>query len=168
VHPDYRIESLGPEHRREHFSSGSEALDRYLREQAGQDARRRIASPFVLVVAATGEIAGYYTVSATSLDVTALPADLARKLPRHPTLPATLSGRLAVQRNHQGRGLSGALLIDAIQRAARNEIASYALVVDAKDERARAFYEHYGFLGFKDDMRRLFLPLARIAVSPQP
>jgi GNAT superfamily N-acetyltransferase len=157
VHPDYRIESLGPEHRREHFSSGSEALDRYLREQAGQDARRRIASPFVLVVAATGEIAGYYTVSATSLDVTALPADLARKLPRHPTLPATLS-----------RGLSGALLIDAIQRAARNEIASYALVVDAKDERARAFYEHYGFLGFKDDMRRLFLPLARIAVSPQP
>jgi len=163
VRPDYRIETLGTEHRRDDFSSGTEALDQYLRERAGQDVRRRIASPFVLIAAATGDVAGYYTLSATSLDLTVLPAELARKLPRHPTVPATLLGRLAVHRAHQGRGLGAALLVDAIQRAARNEIASFALVVEAKDDRARLFYEHHGFLGFRDDERRLFLPLARFA-----
>ncbi len=160
---DYRIEALGPGHRRDNFSSGSEALDRYLRERAGQDVRRRIASPFVLISAATGDIAGYYTLSATSLSLTALPDELTRKLPRHPTVPATLLGRLAVHSEYQGRGGGAALLADAIQRAARNEIASFALVVDAKDERARSFYEHHGFVGFRDDTRRLFLPLARVA-----
>lgn len=160
---DYRIEALGPQHRRDDFFSGSEALDWYLRERAGQDLRRRIASPLVLISAATDDVAGYYTLSATSLDLTVLPPELVRKLPRHPTVPATLLGRLAVHGEYQGRGLGAALLADAIQRAARNEIASFALVVDAKDDRARSFYEHHGFLGFQDDARRLFLPLASVA-----
>lgn len=165
MQPDYRVEALGPEHRREQFTCGDAALDRYFRQQAGQDARRRIASPFVLVVANTGDVAGFYTLSATSLDLTILPAEVARKLPRHPTVPATLLGRLAVHGDHHGCGLGAALLADAVQRATRSEIASFALVVDAKDDAARTFYEHHGFVGLQDDPRHLFLPLARVAQS---
>ena len=93
-----------------------------------------------------------------------LPAALARKLPRYPVVPATLMGRLAVDRQHQGHGLGELLLFDAFSRTLRSEIASYAFVVDAKDNSAQAFYEHYRFLQLAGTGRRLFLPLAEIAM----
>lgn len=89
-----RIEPLGPGHDRSAFSCGVPALDRYLREQAGQDARRRVAAPFV----ASNDrvrVLGFYTLSATSIELTEVPAALADKLPRYPRLTAALLGRLA-------------------------------------------------------------------------
>ena len=107
------VEPLGSQHDRASFSCGEPALDSYLRRQATQDARRRIAQVFVVVGDVPGEIIGYYTLSAASFEKDRLPADLARRLPHYP-VPAVVIGRLAVDRGHQGRGLGEILLLDAI------------------------------------------------------
>jgi GNAT superfamily N-acetyltransferase len=159
---DLRIEPLEARHIRREFSSGSAALDRYLQSQAGQDSRRRVAAPFVLA-GGDGIVVGYYTLSATAVLVRDLPADLQRKLPRYPLIPATLLGRLAVDRRFQGQGLGRHLLADALFRALRNEIASFAVVVEAKDDAARRFYERESFLPFPDQPMRLFRRMADIA-----
>ncbi|TPJ52852.1 GNAT family N-acetyltransferase [Mesorhizobium sp. B2-7-1] len=157
-----RVEVLGPLHDRNSFESGAEPLDRYLRLQAGQDARKNIAAPFVLVTP-DGAIAGYYTLSSTAVNVGEWPAETVRNLPRYPLIPATLLGRLAVDRRHQGKGYGRYLLADALHRSLRSEIASFAVIVDAKDENARRFYERESFLPFPDQPMKLFRPMADIA-----
>jgi predicted GNAT family N-acyltransferase len=161
---DYRVEPLAKQHDRSEFSSGVEPLDRYLREQAGQDARRRVAVPFVLCEGKSNEVLGYYTLSALSVDVGAWPEEVAKKLPKYPLVPATLLGRLAVDTRLRGKGAGEHLLMDALRRAleASREVASVAVVVDAKDESALAFYRHYDFISFADQPRRLFIPMAVI------
>jgi GNAT superfamily N-acetyltransferase len=156
-----RVEPLGSSHDRSGFESGVEPLDRYFRSQAGQDARKNMAAPFVLVLP-DGTIAGYYTLSATSVKLTEFPVDITRKLPRYPLVPATLLGRLAVDQNYQGRGYGRFLLADALFRAARSEIASFAIIVDAKDAAARRYYERESFLPFADQPMKLFRPMADI------
>jgi GNAT superfamily N-acetyltransferase len=156
-----RVEPLDSSHDRSEFESGVEPLDRYFRTQAGQDARKSMAAPFVLVLP-EGTIAGYYTLSSTSVQLGELPAQTVRKLPRYPLVPATLLGRLAVDRRQQGKGYGRFLLGDALHRAARSEIASFAVIVDAKDENARRFYERESFLPFPDQPMKLFRPMADI------
>ena len=156
-----RVEPLGASHDRSEFDSGIELLDRYLRMQASQDARKNMAAPFVLVLP-DGTIAGYYTLSSTSLQLSELPEQTVRKLPRYPLVPATLLGRLTIGRRQQGKGYGRFLLADALHRVARSEIASFAVIVDAKDENARRFYERESFLPFPDQPMRLFRPMADI------
>ncbi len=156
-----RVEPLASTHDRSEFESGIEPLDRYFRTQAGQDARKNMAAPFVLLLS-DGTIAGYYTLSSTSVQLRELPAPKAGKLPKYPLVPATLLGRLAVDRRHQGRGYGRFLLGNALHRAARSEIAPFAVIVDAKDENARRFYERESFLSFPDQPMKLFRPMADI------
>ncbi|MGO7748550.1 GNAT family N-acetyltransferase, partial [Rhizobium ruizarguesonis] len=80
---------------------------------AGQDARKNLAAPFVLVLP-DDTIAGYYTLSATSVHIGEWPDHTIRRLPRYPRIPATLLGRLAVERRQQGRGYGRFLLADAL------------------------------------------------------
>lgn len=156
-----RVEPLASSHDRSEFESGVEPLDRYFRTQAGQDARKNMAAPFVLVLQ-DGTIAGYYTLSSTSVQIAELPAQTARKFPRYPLVPATLLGRLAVDRRQQGKGYGRFLLANALYRASQSEIASFAVVVDAKDEGARRFYERESFLSLPDQPMKLFRPMADI------
>lgn len=156
----FRIEPLSGAHDRSQFLSGSDALDRYFREQASQDIKRRIATCFVAVSVTAQGVVGYYTLTATSVALNALSPEIVKKLPRYPVVPAVLLGRLAVSRPYQGRGLGGILLADALKRAARAELGVYAMVVDAKDEAAQRFYEHYGFAPLPAETRRLCLPIA--------
>ena len=149
----YRIELLRGQDRKA-FASGSPELDDYLRTRASQDMRRRVASCFV-AMDNTNVVAGFYTLAATSLVLDGLSADHAKRLPRYPTVPAVLLGRLAVALNHQGKRLGGALVADALLRASRSEVMAYAMVVDAKDEPAARFYEYLGFERLADDDRRL-------------
>ncbi len=157
-----RVEVLGPQHDRSTFDSGVEPLDRYFRVQAGQDARKNMAAPFVLVLP-NGAIGGYYTLSATGVNLADLPAPITRKLTRYPLVPATLLGRVAVERRHRGKGYGRYLLADALFRAVRSEIASFAVIVDAKDENAHRFYERESFLPFPDQPMKLFRPMSDIA-----
>lgn len=160
----FRIEPLEDRHDRAAFSCGVEPLDNYLRRQAGQDLRKRVAAVFV-ATPDTRTVAGFYTLSAHLVNVGDLPAETARKLPRYPNLPATLLGRLAVSRDFRGQRLGEFLLMDALRRSLIHsaQVASVAVVVDAKDEAARAFYEHYGFIGLPDQPNRLFCPMKTIA-----
>lgn len=144
------------------FNSDSEQLNRYLREQVTQDVRRRVAACFV-ALANGPRTAGYYTLASASLLLADLAASTCKKLPRYPTVPAIRMGRLAVDQAFKGQGLGGALLADA--RAARSGIAAFALMVDAKNEAAAAFYRHHGFIALPDSSLSLFLPLATIQRS---
>ena len=158
------VEPLAKHHKRADFSCGVEPLDRYLKTQASQDAKRRIAAPFA-AIASDNTVIGYYTLSAFSIELAALPAAQTKKLPRYPTLPATLLGRLAVDQSQHGCGVGELLLMDALSRSYKHirEIASYAVVVDAKNDAAIAFYLRYDFIQFADRPNRLFLPMNVIA-----
>lgn len=164
---NYVVEALADRHDRSRFCCGVVALDRYLRTQAGQDARRRIAAPYVLIHRAEDRLAGYYTLSNAGIELTGLPESLVRKLPRYPQIPATLLGRLAVDRNHRGRGLGEFLLVDALRRAllGSRTTAAFAVVVEAKDDSAVRFYQQYGFVPILGQPHRLFLPLSTVANS---
>jgi GNAT superfamily N-acetyltransferase len=111
-----------------------------------------------------GSIVGYYTLSAYGVQLPEFPEAIARKLPRYPVLPATLLGRLAVSRAHQGKSLGSLLLVDALYRSWRNasEVGSVGVVVDAVDEKARAFYLHHEFVPLRSSANRLYRPMATI------
>ncbi|MCE2989854.1 MAG: GNAT family N-acetyltransferase [Burkholderiales bacterium] len=157
----FAVSLLDDGHDRAAFDCESAPLNRYLRDQVGQDVRRRVAACFV--ASDDGKkIAGYYTLASASLLLTELPASVGKKLPRYPSVPAVRMGRLAVDRAYKGKGLGGALLADALTRAASAEIAAFALVVDAKDENAGEFYKHHGFIALPDASMTLFCPLATI------
>ena len=159
------VEPLGRQHDRTAFQCAAEALDRYLKQQARQDADKRVAAPFVAVRPPDVRVLGYYTLSASVLTLADLPDDLACKLPRYPQLPVTLLGRLAVDQSTKGQGLGEHLLLDALHRslAHADEIAAMAVVVDAKDENAVSFYRHYGFLPLQAKPNRLFVPMRSVA-----
>lgn len=106
---------------------------------------------------------GFYTLAATSVALAALPEALTKRLPRYPLVPAALMGRLAVDAGHRRRGLGAFLLMDAFSRTLRSEIATYAFVVDAKDDAAAAFYAAHAFRPLSADGRRLFIPVAEVA-----
>lgn len=159
----FRLEPLTEAHDRAAFACGEETLDRYFQTQVTQDIRRNITHCFVAIEAASGLMAAYYTLAASSIPTPDLSPALTRKLPRYPTIPAVRIGRLAVDRRFQGQGLAAALLADAALRALSVAPAAFALVVDAKSDQAVAFYQHHGFMPFLSQPRTLFLPLATAA-----
>ncbi len=159
-----RIVPLDPTWHRRTFSSGSAPLDRYFHQQVTQDVRRRVTACFVALEEPSHRIAGYYTLASASIVLADLPVDMAKRLPRYPSIPAVRLERLAVDQAFQGRGLGGVLLADAVARALRADIAAYALVVDAKDATAAAFYQHHGFMACASQPLTLFLPLATTQV----
>jgi ribosomal protein S18 acetylase RimI-like enzyme len=160
----FQLAPLDAAHDRAGFNSDSESLNRDLREQVSQDIHRRVAACFVAL--ADGQrIAAYYTLASASLLLADLPASTGKKLPRYPTVPAVRMGRLAVDQAFKGQGLGGALLADALDRAVRAEIAAFAMMVDAKDEAAAAFYRHHGFIPLPGSPLTLFLPLGTVQRS---
>lgn len=163
---EFRFEPLDKsKHDRAAFSCEHEALNRYLKEQASQEIRKRVAAAYVLTPDGRA-IAGYYTLSQYAIDAAELSPAVAKmlKVPRYEKLPATLLGRLARSKEFKGFGIGELLLMDALKRALEpsKKIASLAVVVDGKDERARAFYRAYGFLDLPDHPNRLFLPMQTV------
>lgn len=156
---------LAPAHAREDFHSGVEALDHYLAHQASQDVRRRVSACYVAIEAGSGKLAGYYTLAAAGVPLADLPQSLTKRMPRYPSVPVARVGRLAVDQGFRGKKLGGALLADAATRALRSELAVFALVVDAKDDAAEAFYRHHGFDAFGTQARQFFVPLKRFALA---
>ncbi len=164
MNADWIIEPLGKTHDRAEFSCGVPALDDYLKRRASQDARRRVAAPFMLVEAGGTAVCGYYTLSQMAVEIETLPEDIAKKLPKYPMVPVTLLGRLAIDRRFRGQGLGEFLLIDALRRSwsLSREIAAMAVLVEAKDEAAASFYEAYKFRRLPGHKDRLFLPMAKL------
>ncbi len=158
---DFVIQLLSPHHDRANFNCGVGPLDRYLREQAGQDARRRVARCFVAVRPNNDPaIAGYYTFSAAEIRADELDETEKRRLPRYASFPAALIGRLAVDLKYRGQRLGAAMIYDAVRRAAKADPAIFTLVVDAKDDSVAAFYRSLEFRPFANNPRSLYLPLS--------
>ena len=155
----FRCDPLAEALDRTGFRCGEEALDRYFRTQATQDIRRRVANCFVVVEVAIGIVAAYYTLSAASIPLVDLPAAVAKRLPRYPTLPAVRIGRLAVDLRFQRRGLGELMLMNAVHRTLPDAAAAFAMLVDAKSDGAVAFYRKYGFRAIEGRPRTLFLPI---------
>lgn len=134
-----------------------------MHQQAQQDLKRHVTATFILREQ-DDVVIGYYTLSAISLRLQDLPSDLIKKLPKYPLLPATLLGRLAIAEAHKGKRLGELLLIDALKKSleASYNIASMAVIVDAKNKSAADFYKHYGFIELQDRPMKLFIPMATI------
>lgn len=158
---DFVCEALSQNHDRKRFNCGVDALDRYLRQTASQDVKRKTAAVFVMVPEDQPKrIAGFYTLCATSVELSGIPEEITKRLPRYPQVPGTLIGRLA--RDENFRGIGSLLLADALSRCVRaaDEIAATLIVVDAKDDAAAAFYQKFGFALLPKLKSRLFLPMA--------
>ena len=164
----FRFERLGPSHDRARFQCGESALDRYFQTQVTQDVRRRAANCFVGIDEASGDLAGFYTLSSTGVPLAELPAGETKHLPRYPTVPAVLLGRLAVDLRFRRRGLGEALLMDAVRRAMQDAAAACMMLVDAKDETSSAFYARFGFRKFGDRRMTMFLMFAKLKSTLLP
>ncbi len=158
---------LGHEHNRTGFHCGEPALDEYLRLRAGQDVQRGVASVFVATAPGSNDVLGFYSLSAYSVDLVDLPPEIRKKLPRYGQVPAILLGRLAAHEKVRGQRLGGFLLTDALCRALRTDIGWGIFLVQAKHERAAAFYRHFGFQPFEHAPLVLFITrTAALAVCP--
>ena len=149
------------QHDRASFQCGEPALDDFLQKYAAQQNAKGISTVFVLVdPAQPSQIMGFYTLSAAQIDAQHLSDAERKKLPRYP-VPCFRMGRLARHRDHHGSGLGEILIGCAVDRClnARRLVGAYALLVDAKHEKAKSFYEHYGFTACVDTPLTLYLPL---------
>ncbi len=148
-------------HNRSVFDCGEPALDDFLKTKAAQHQDRRVSRTFVLTETETPEqILGYYSLSNCQVAREELSAIEAKALPRHP-IPAVLLARIAVDRSAQGRRFGQWLLMDSIKRCALvgRQTGVYALVVDAKNQSAKDFYERFGFTAIFNRPTTLYLPL---------
>jgi len=159
-------EILSPIHRKlkNDFACGKIMLDNYLKTQATQDIKRKLAACFVSVDDKTGLIKGYYTLSSNSIPLEIVPENYKKQLPdSDSSIPATLLGRLAVDSRFKGLGIGKMLLIDALSRSYEisKSIGSFAVVVDPLDEVVEKFYFKYGFI-LLPDSNKMFLPMKTI------
>jgi predicted GNAT family N-acyltransferase len=160
----YVIAPLEKKHNKHEFNCGIDPLNQYLKTQASQDVKKNVAVTYVLTTPTSEKVLGYYTLSSIGVFPGELPDELIRRLPRYPVLPGILLGRLAVDNSCQGTGIGLFILIDALKRSliVSNQIGIVAVIVDAKDENAVTFYEHFGFIKLSENNHRLFLPINTI------
>jgi len=121
--------------------------------------RRNMTACYVLEDLSTNKIVGFYTLSAADIPINEAPENLTKKLPRYPSLPAARLGRLAVDTSYHGQKLGAAMLADAVIRVSKSDIAMLAIIVDAKDEAAAAFYRYHGFTAYGSSPLTLIAPL---------
>ena len=148
-------------HDRATFDCGVEALNHYLRNLAGQHRSKGIATTFVLVdTGQPARILGYYSLSAATLAFERLTDTDRKGLPTYP-IPAVRIGRLAAATASRGQGIGALLLQNAVKRALRSRqaLGVYAVVVEARNTSAEAFYRKYGFRLCDTQSRQLYLPL---------
>lgn len=153
-----KIKAFDKSINRKTFHCTSEPLNHYFQKTVSQDVKRKLSSCFV-AENEQGEIVSFYTLAATGICLDLLPESEAKKLPKYPLIPCVLLGRLAVDERFTGQGLGRVLLVDAIQRVSRSDIAAFAVMVEAKDESAKLFYEKMGFQALIDEPLRLFFKL---------
>lgn len=146
------------------FECGIEQLDIYLKERAGQEVKKNVTVTYILHEKHSPRVLGYYTLSSCSIELRDLAENIARKLPKYETLPVALVGRLAVDRRYRSKRIGESMLLDALDRSYRisKAMGLFAVIVDAKSESARSFYQRYGFVTTEQRPFRLYLPMKAI------
>lgn len=162
----YLIELLNiKQHKVIDFSCGIQELDKYIKERAHQESKKKLTAVYVIREKRKKFIVGFYTLSSYSTEQSNLPDEITKKLPKYPLLPTTLLGRFAIDKKYQGKKIGQLLLFDALFRSYSfsRELGSIAVVVEAKNKTAKGFYEKYGFKSFLKYPLKLFLPMKTIA-----
>ena len=157
---DFKL--LQKSHDRSTFDCGTKILNEYLLKRSGQELRRNIAFPYMMTLKDKNKVCGYYTLSASSVQVNELPPKIA-KITRYDYLPCVLIGRLALDKTLQGKGYGQYLLMDALRRISRSkDFAVTLIIVEAKDQKAEDFYRHFGFIKLDKKQQILFIPFKSI------
>ncbi|HEY6354957.1 MAG TPA: GNAT family N-acetyltransferase [Burkholderiaceae bacterium] len=154
----FHSEALG-KHDRSAFASGNDRIDVYFRQTVSQDVKRDYAACYVLVEKGSGKLAGFYTMSSHSIPLTELAADVAKKLPRYPSVSAVLIGWLGRDVSFRGQHVGPMLLADAIRRLAAAPVGIHAICADAIDAAAAAFYREHQFQPFASRPDTFYLPM---------
>ncbi len=160
----YLTDPLNSKHNKENFSCGKDLLDNYFLKQANQDVKRKLSACFVLVDKETKKISGYYTLSSNSISHNLIPDSFKKKLPKsYLSIPTILLGRLAIDKDFQGKGIGKMLLIDSLKRCydTSDTLGAFAVIVDPLDKEAVRFYDKYGFIKLPDS-GKMFLPMKTI------
>jgi GNAT superfamily N-acetyltransferase len=160
---DWRIEHLDGSHDRSGLSCGKAPLDDFLRSLVSQYEKRGLGRTYVAVQGGGKKVYGYYTLATGAIAASHLPPKIAKKFPKHP-IPVVLLGKLAVDQTAQGKRLGEFLLMDALRLALglSEAVRLFAVEVDAIDERAKRFYEKYGFTPLADNDHHLYLAISTI------
>jgi GNAT superfamily N-acetyltransferase len=164
VKPSFRIEKLHRSHAVENFTCGQPELDRFLIRHALQAQQANSSQTYV--AASDDDIVGFYTIVAGEVQHANAPERVVKGMPRHP-IPLLVLARLAVHSKAQGQGIGAGLLLDALGRTLQvaDVIGVRALAVHAKDDRAVAFYRHFGFTPSATDPRHLFMIIKDIRLA---
>lgn len=154
------VRRIEKRHDRGHFECGIPELDVFLKRFARQNDAKGIGRTYCATRPGEWRVLGFFTLRSGAVAFEQLPAKERKKVPRYP-VPVAHLGRLAVDRTAQGQGLGEALLVAALRRAqaAAAELGVYAVEVVAKDERARRFYQRYGFRSLEDDRLHMYLSM---------
>ncbi len=157
------ISKLEKSHDRKSFDCGNVALNRYIKQLANQTIKRNEAVIYVAYKANDNKVIGYYTLSTCHIEKDDDPLLLKKQSP-HGYIPCVLLGRLAVDKTQQGKGLGSNLLLHAMKTVKNlSEIIGVAfIVVDAKDNIAKSFYQNYGFMELTSNPMRLCYPISKI------
>ena len=148
-------------HDRQGFDCARPELNDWLRQVARQQQDKGLSKTYVAIrEEAPDRICAYYALTLAELENRHLPQAWRKKLPRR--IPGVRLGRLAVDKQYQGKGLGELLLVDALTRVQRihTEAGGIGLFVDALDEQAVAYYRRFGFVSAPDNPLLLFLPVA--------
>ncbi len=168
----YRIVMLSKDiHQRAVFDCGESALNDYLQKFAAQHAAQHVSQTFILISDKAPQIIlGFYTLSTGQIEREELPVVLNKRLPRYP-IPIARLARLAIDRHYQGQHLGQKLLLDAFYRCVNlsQQIGIFGIVVDAKHERAKSFYQRYGFVELQSHPLTLLIRMSTVRqLFPQP
>jgi GNAT superfamily N-acetyltransferase len=157
------IERFDRQHDRSDFDCGKPSLNDFLTRLVTQYEKRNLARTYVLVRSGEVKVLGYYTLASSAIEFETLPADVKKKLPQHP-IPAVLLARLAVDRCLRGQKMGAMLLRDCFGRCLQiaDQLGIHSVAVDAIDDEAARFYEHFGFTRFTEQPSKLFIPLSAI------
>lgn len=152
----FAIEKLARHHAVEGFDCGQEALNRFLTRFALPSQQANASQTYLGL--ADARVVGFYTLVVGEVAYDAAPERLTQGLAHHP-VPLMLLARLAVAAAWKGRGVGAGLLKDAMGRTVRvaDMVGIRALAAHAKDDTARAFYEHFGFIASPTDPLHLFI-----------
>jgi len=153
------LQPLDKKHDRSGFDCGEPTLNIYIRERAGQHARKDMSRTFVAVNPADSIVLGYYTLATGSIKFKSMPPKQRKGLLSEYPIPTACLVRLAVDKRYQQKGLGGVLLYDAMVRAVRaaDDMGIYAFMVRAISDRAKAYYIQHGFEPIEDDPLHLFV-----------
>ena len=160
----WRIQLLDKTHDRSGFDCGEQTLNVYIRNRASQHARKDISRTFVAISPKDHIVQGYYTLATGSIDFNSMSPKQRKALPSEYPIPTAYLARLAVDKQHQHKGLGEVLLYDAMLRSARasTDLGIYAFMVQAVGDGAKTFHIRYGFEPIEDDPLHLMVKMKMV------